>query len=252
MRQGKIVARGRPADLVREHAGIRRTRSTGRPARLAEVRAPARGRRAGRCAAAAGAGDPARRALDDGTLPEGVRRAANARGRVRGADRRGDRVSAAAGAAARCAGSSRAGRWRGVMSRDVDDLHAQLEDDDVLLDRRADDLPAGVRLRLRRARSASIDGLDYDQYVGTGMVATAVLFSSAFPAMYSTFMKYRFQRTYDAILAAPVDVEELVTAEMLWIGMRAGVYGIRAAAGGDRVRARPDAGRCCWCRSSAS
>ena len=38
-------------------------------------------------------------------------------------------------------------------------------------------------------------------------------------------MKYRFQRTYDAILAAPVDTEELVTAEALWIAMRAGTYG---------------------------
>jgi lipooligosaccharide transport system permease protein len=38
-------------------------------------------------------------------------------------------------------------------------------------------------------------------------------------------VKERFQRTYDAILAAPVDVEELVTAEMLWIALRAGFYG---------------------------
>jgi lipooligosaccharide transport system permease protein len=29
------------------------------------------------------------------------------------------------------------------------------------------------------------------------------------------FQKYQFQRTYDAILAAPVDTEELVTAEAL-------------------------------------
>ena len=43
--------------------------------------------------------------------------------------------------------------------------------------------------------------------------------------MFGTFVKHRFQRTYDAILAAPVDVEELVTAEMLWISLRAGVYG---------------------------
>jgi lipooligosaccharide transport system permease protein len=70
-----------------------------------------------------------------------------------------------------------------------------------------------------------VDGLDYVQYVGTGMVATAVIFSSALPAMFGTFVKERFQRTYDAILAAPVDVEELVTAEMLWIGIRSGVYG---------------------------
>jgi lipooligosaccharide transport system permease protein len=70
-----------------------------------------------------------------------------------------------------------------------------------------------------------VDGLEYVEFVGTGMVATAVIFSSALPAMFGTFVKERFQRTYDAILAAPVDVEELVTAEMLWIGIRAGFYG---------------------------
>jgi lipooligosaccharide transport system permease protein len=72
---------------------------------------------------------------------------------------------------------------------------------------------------------SEVGGYDYVQFVGTGTVATAVLFSSAFPAMFGTFVKYQFQRTYDAILAAPVDAEELVTAEALWIATRAGVYG---------------------------
>ncbi|HEV2753014.1 MAG TPA: ABC transporter permease [Solirubrobacteraceae bacterium] len=70
-----------------------------------------------------------------------------------------------------------------------------------------------------------VAGLEYIEFVGTGVVATAVLFSSAFPAMFSTFVKYKFQRTYDAVLAAPVDVEELVSAEALWIAARAGAYG---------------------------
>ena len=72
---------------------------------------------------------------------------------------------------------------------------------------------------------STIGGHDYLDFVATGTVATAVLFSSAFPAMFGTFVKYQFQRTYDAILAAPVDTEELVTAESLWIATRAGVYG---------------------------
>jgi lipooligosaccharide transport system permease protein len=71
----------------------------------------------------------------------------------------------------------------------------------------------------------TVGGYDYVEFVGTGTVATAVLFSSVFPAMFGTFVKYKFQRTYDAILAAPVDTEELVTAEVLWISTRAGVYG---------------------------
>ncbi|HEV2903319.1 MAG TPA: ABC transporter permease [Gaiellaceae bacterium] len=72
---------------------------------------------------------------------------------------------------------------------------------------------------------STIGGVDYVDFVGTGTVATAVLFSSAFPGMFGTFVKYQFQRTYDAILAAPVDTEELVSAEAIWIATRAGVYG---------------------------
>jgi lipooligosaccharide transport system permease protein len=72
----------------------------------------------------------------------------------------------------------------------------------------------------------AVQGMEYVQYVGTGMVATAILFSSVFSAMYGVFIKHRFQRTYDAILAAPVSVEELVTAEVTWLGVRAGIYGV--------------------------
>jgi len=66
----------------------------------------------------------------------------------------------------------------------------------------------------------------YIPYLATGVVATAVLFSSAFPGMFNTFVRWQFQRTYDAMLAAPVDAEELITAEVLWISLRAGVYGM--------------------------
>jgi lipooligosaccharide transport system permease protein len=72
---------------------------------------------------------------------------------------------------------------------------------------------------------SKVQGFRYVEFVGTGTVATAVLFSSVFPAMFGTFVKYQFQRTYDAILAAPVDTEELVTGEVLWISARAGTYG---------------------------
>jgi lipooligosaccharide transport system permease protein len=72
---------------------------------------------------------------------------------------------------------------------------------------------------------ATVQGLDYVEFVGTGTVATAILFASVFATMFGTFVKREFQRTYDAILASPVDVEELVTGEVLWVSMRAAVYG---------------------------
>ena len=72
---------------------------------------------------------------------------------------------------------------------------------------------------------SKVKGLDYVQFVGTGTVATAIMFASVFAAMFGTFVKREFQHTYDAILAAPVDAEELVTGEVLWVAARAGVYG---------------------------
>ena len=70
-----------------------------------------------------------------------------------------------------------------------------------------------------------VAGYDYIDFLGTGVVATAVLFSSAFAGMFQTFIRRKFQRSYDAVLAAPVDTHELVTGEALWIAAKAGVYG---------------------------
>jgi lipooligosaccharide transport system ATP-binding protein len=75
MAKGRIVARGRPQELVREHAGAQTHEVYGPPARLEELRAE--GERAGWTTRRSG---PALAILHaerhDGALPEGVRRAA--------------------------------------------------------------------------------------------------------------------------------------------------------------------------------
>jgi lipooligosaccharide transport system permease protein len=73
---------------------------------------------------------------------------------------------------------------------------------------------------------SQVEGIPYIQFVGTGVVATTVLFSAVFSAMFDSLYKRRYQRVYDAMLSAPVDVEEIVTGEVLFLGVRAGVYGV--------------------------
>jgi lipooligosaccharide transport system permease protein len=71
-----------------------------------------------------------------------------------------------------------------------------------------------------------VGGHNYIDFVGTGIVATTVMFAGTFPAMFGVFVKYQFQHTYDAILSAPVDTEEIVTGEAIWISTRVGVFAI--------------------------
>jgi lipooligosaccharide transport system ATP-binding protein len=78
MTNGKIVARGRPSELIREHAGRETAEFYGPPARLAEVRVAAESqglsvRPAGPAIAIVGA----ERATDGAFPPEAIRRAAS-------------------------------------------------------------------------------------------------------------------------------------------------------------------------------
>ena len=88
---------------------------------------------------------------------------------------------------------------------------------------------------------SEVAGYDYIEFIGTGIVATAVLFSSAFPGMFQTFVRRKFQHTYDGVLAAPIDVEEIVTGEALWIAMKAGTYGLAPLLVSVVFGLRPDA-----------
>ena len=71
---------------------------------------------------------------------------------------------------------------------------------------------------------AKVNGIDYLEFVATGVVATAVLFSSVFSGMFDTFIKRKYQLTYDALLAAPIDPAEVVTGEVTSISLKGGVY----------------------------
>lgn len=73
---------------------------------------------------------------------------------------------------------------------------------------------------------AKVGGIDYVQFVGTGIVAQTVLFTTIFPGMFETFFKRDYQHTYDGMLAAPVDAIDVVTAEALWLSLKASVFGL--------------------------
>lgn len=69
-----------------------------------------------------------------------------------------------------------------------------------------------------------VGGYDYLDFIATGIVGMSAMMAAAFPAMYNTYIRREFQKSYEAILAAPVDVHEMVIAEALTIGVRSGIY----------------------------
>ncbi len=58
--------------------------------------------------------------------------------------------------------------------------------------------------------------LGYLEFMAPGIVAVAVMFWAFFETSYSTFVRMRYQRTFDAMLATPLLVEDVIAGEWLW------------------------------------
>jgi len=57
---------------------------------------------------------------------------------------------------------------------------------------------------------------DYLTFMAPGMIAVGVLFHSIFECMYGSFVRMRYQRTFDAMLATPLLIEDILAGEILW------------------------------------
>ena len=66
-----------------------------------------------------------------------------------------------------------------------------------------------------------IGGMKYIAFIGTGMVCQSAMFTSSFEAMYSAFSRMHVQRTWDAIINAPISLDDVVFAEWIWAGTKA-------------------------------
>jgi lipooligosaccharide transport system permease protein len=67
----------------------------------------------------------------------------------------------------------------------------------------------------------SIQGQSYIRFIAPALVAISVMNGSFFECTFATFVRMYFQKTFDAIVATPVSVEEVVAGELLWGATRA-------------------------------
>ena len=70
-----------------------------------------------------------------------------------------------------------------------------------------------------------IEGHPYIQFIAPGLVAITIMYSSFFECTYGSFVRMYYQRTFDAIIATPISVEEVIAGEMLWGATRSLIGG---------------------------
>ncbi len=66
------------------------------------------------------------------------------------------------------------------------------------------------------AMGVNVGGRSYLQYFAPAIIAIAVMNRAFFENTFSSFFRMYYQKTYDAILATPVNLDEVVAGEILW------------------------------------
>jgi lipooligosaccharide transport system permease protein len=71
---------------------------------------------------------------------------------------------------------------------------------------------------------ATIQGVPYRDFIAPGLVASAAMWAASFETTYNVYLKMNENRLYDAILATPVEVQDLAAGDIAWGATRATIY----------------------------
>lgn len=71
----------------------------------------------------------------------------------------------------------------------------------------------------------SIAGMSYLQFFSAGTLCSATMMTASFESMFSGFSRMHGQKTWDAILYAPIVIDDIVAGEVVWAASKAWLSG---------------------------
>ena len=68
-------------------------------------------------------------------------------------------------------------------------------------------------------------GLTYVEFIAPGLICVAAMNGASFEVTYNVFVRLTLQKTYDSMLTAPIETDDILAGELLWALTRVGIYG---------------------------
>jgi lipooligosaccharide transport system permease protein len=71
-----------------------------------------------------------------------------------------------------------------------------------------------------------IHGQPYIRFIAPGIIASSSVFAAVYECTYGTYIRMTFQKTFDAILSTPVNLDDLVAGELIWGATKSVIFGV--------------------------
>ncbi len=69
-----------------------------------------------------------------------------------------------------------------------------------------------------------IQGIPYVQYIAPALLSISMMNSAFFECTYSSYVRMYYQKTFDAIIATPLSIDDVIAGELLWGATRSFIY----------------------------
>ena len=69
-----------------------------------------------------------------------------------------------------------------------------------------------------------IEGISYVAFIAPAILAIAVMNSAFFECTYGSFVRMYYQKSFDAMIATPLSIEDVIAGELLWGATRSVIY----------------------------
>ncbi len=61
-----------------------------------------------------------------------------------------------------------------------------------------------------------MEGMSYVEFIAPGLVISSAMFAASFECTYGSYLRMIYLKTYDAIIATPLNIEDVVAGDILW------------------------------------
>lgn len=72
----------------------------------------------------------------------------------------------------------------------------------------------------------TLDGASYFAFLAGGFLASSTMYAATFEALFSAFSRMHVQKTWEAIVNAPMELEDVLAGEWLWAATKALAAGV--------------------------
>ena len=69
-----------------------------------------------------------------------------------------------------------------------------------------------------------IDGIPYINFIAPAILGMAVMNSAFFECTYGSYVRMYYQKSFDAMIATPLSIEDVIAGELLWGATRSVIY----------------------------